>query len=171
MREIRPVDIVAFNGAINRSGFRCGKPELDEWFTTQAGQQERVANTRTFVAIDPDFDGVAGYYATTTYRLDLDEAAAAFGAGKRRYPVPAVLLAKLAVDERCGGQGIGRQLLVHALEGFAEASAQVGFEIVVVHAIDAEAVTFYARYGFTRFASRDLSLFMATKVVRASFAE
>lgn len=169
--RIRSVDIVSFNSAIDRSDFRCGKPPLDDWFKTQAGQQERIANTRTFVAIDPTLEGVAGYYSTTTYRLDLDESAAALGAGKRRYPVPAVLLARLAVDERCARRGIGRQLLVHALEGFAEASTHVGFEVVVVHAIDAEAVTFYARYGFTRFANHELNLFMMTKTLRASFAQ
>lgn len=60
---------------------------------------------------------------------------------------------------------------MHALEGFAEASTHVGFEVVVVHAIDAEAVTFYARYGFTRFANHELNLFMMTKTLRASFAQ
>ena len=43
-----------------------------------------------------------------------------------------------------------------------------GFEIVVVHAIDADAVTFYARYGFTRFAEHPLHLFMPTKTLRAT---
>lgn len=47
-----------------------------------------------------------------------------------------VLLARLAVDERVAGRGVGRQLLVHALAGAAEASHHVGFDVVVVHAID-----------------------------------
>lgn len=169
MAEIRPVEIVAFNRALDRSNFRCGKPDLDGWFRTQAGQQERADNTRTFVAIDPDREGLAGYYSTTTYRLDIDEVATAYGVGKRRYPVPAVLLARLAVDERFAGQGIGRQLLVHALAGIAEASIHVGFEVVIVHAIDEEAVTFYARYGFTRFPGHRLHLMMPTKTLRASY--
>ena len=42
-------------------------------------------------------------------------------------------------------------MLVHALTEIAKASASVGFEVVVVHAIDEEAVTFYVRYGFTRY--------------------
>ncbi len=88
-----------------------------------------------------------GYYATTTYRLDLDEAATAFGTGEKPYPVPAVLLARLAVDRKWAGRGVGRQLLVHALDGIATASRAVGFEVVVVHAVDDEAVTFYARYA------------------------
>lgn len=165
---MRPIQIVGFSRAIDRTDFRCGKPQLDDWLRTKAGQQEKSDNTRTFLAIDPSRDGVAGYYATTTYRLDLDEAAAAYGAGRRQYPVPAVLLARLAVDERWAGQGVGRQLLVHALEGFAAASDILGFEVVVVHAIDDEAVTFYARHGFVRFAEHPLDLFMSTKTLRAT---
>lgn len=165
---MQPVEILSFTKAIDRSGFSCGNPELDEWLARHAGQQDRSDNARTFLAIHPERAGVAGYYATTTYRLDLDGAARAFGAGKRRYPVPAVLLARLAVDERFKGQGVGRQLLVHALEGFADASRHVGFEVVVVHAIDEEAVTFYARYGFTRFADHPRHLFMTTRTLRAT---
>ena len=168
MGDLEPVEVVGFSRAIDRSDFRCGKRDLDDWLKTKAGQQEKVDNTRTFLAIHPSVEGVAGYYATTTYRLDLNEAATAYGAGRRKYPVPAVLLARLAVDERCSGQGVGRQLLVHALEGFTSASNVLGFEIVVVHAIDADAVTFYARYGFTRFAEHPLHLFMPTKTLRAT---
>ncbi|PRY52240.1 acetyltransferase (GNAT) family protein [Knoellia remsis] len=167
---MRSIEIVSFSRALDRSAFSCGKPDLDGWLKTQAGQQERSDNTRTFVAVDGEL-GVIGYYATTTYRLDLDDAAAMHGVAKRVYPVPAVLLARLAVDVRCQDEGVGRQLLVHALEGIAQASEHVGFEVVVVHAIDADAVTFYARYGFMRFASRQLHLFMTTKALRASFGE
>ena len=155
---MEPVEIVPFSRGIDRSGFSCGKPDLDDWLLRRAGQQERSYNTRTFLAIHPSDNDVVGYYATTAYRLDLDEASRAYGVGKRQYPVPAVLLARLAVDRRFAGRGVGRQLLVHALEGCAEASAHVGFEVVVVHAIDDEAVTFYARYGFSRFADHPLHL-------------
>jgi GNAT superfamily N-acetyltransferase len=164
------IQIVGFDKRFDRSGFSCGKSDLDDWLKTRAGQQERQDNTRTFFALDPDGERVIGYYATTTYRLSLDEVATAFGSGKRAYPMPAVLLARLAVDSRWSGRSIGRQLLVHALEGFARASATVGFEVVVVHAIDDEAVTFYARYGFTRFANHPLHLFLTTKQLRATFA-
>jgi hypothetical protein len=51
---------------------------------------------------------------------------------------------------------------------FTSASNVLGFEIVVVHAIDAGAVSFYARYGFTRFAEHPLHLFMPTKTLRAT---
>ena len=160
------MEIVAFNRGFDRSRFRCGKPELDDWLKTKAGQQERSNNTRTFLAVEDA--RIVGYYATTAYQLGLDVAAAIFGLGKRRYPIPAVLLARLAVDEEFQGQGVGKALLVHALTEIAGASRSVGFEVVVVHAIDKEAVTFYAQAGFTRFEDNDLHLFMPVKNLLAT---
>ncbi len=163
------MDIVRYLRSFDRSRFECGRPELDEWLRTQASQQESANNTRTFLAVEDD--RVAGYYATTTYRLELDEAATAFGAGRRKYPVPAVLLARLAVDKSAQGRGVGARLLVHALSEIARAGQSVGFEVVVVHAIDPEAVTFYARYGFQQFAGHPLHLFMTTKDLLRTLTE
>jgi predicted N-acetyltransferase YhbS len=160
------VEIFPFDRKFDRSLFGCGKPDLDDWLKTQAGQQERANNTRTFLAVDGL--KVIGYYATTAYRLGLDEAAEMYGAGKRAYPIPAVLLARLAVDEGFQGGGIGSRLLLHALSQFAEASQHVGFEVVVVHALDPGAVTFYAQRGFTQFEDHDLYLFMPMKHLLAT---
>jgi hypothetical protein len=96
------MEIVRFLKSFDRSEFDCGNPALDEWLRTQASQQETANNTRTFLAIDDD--RIVGYYASTTYRLELDEVAAAFGAGRRRYPIPAVLLARLAVGKSAQGR-------------------------------------------------------------------
>jgi predicted N-acetyltransferase YhbS len=91
-----------------------------------------------------------------------------YGVGKRRYPVPAVLLARLAVDTGFQGCGVGSRLLLHALSQIAEASRHVGFEVVVVHAINKDAVTFYAQRGFTQFEDHDLYLFMPVKNLLAT---
>ncbi len=162
------MEILAFDRRFDRSSFSCGKLDLDHWLKTQAGQQERVNNTRTFLAVDES--KVIGYYATTAYRLGLDEAAQMYGVGKRAYPIPAVLLARLAVDAGFQGSGIGSKLLLHALSQIAEASRHVGFEVVVVHAIDRDAVTFYAQRGFTQFQDHDLHLFMPVKDLLATLA-
>ena len=160
------VEIQAFDRRFDRSSFSCGKPDLDDWLKTKAGQQERANNTRTFLAVEGS--KVIGYYATTTYRLGLDEVAEMYGVGKRAYPIPAVLLARLAVDTGCQGTGIGSHLLLHALSQIAEASQYLGFEVVVVDAIDRDAVTFYARSGFTQFQDHELRLFMPVKNLLAT---
>lgn len=167
-RNLTSIDIVSYAKRCDRRSFGCGKPDLDEWLKTQASQQEQTGNTRTFLAVRLSTEQVVGYYATTTYRLELDEAALAYGAGKRRYPIPAGLLARLAVDERWQGKGLGVRLLMHALAQVARASHSVGFEVLVVHAIDPDAVTFYAQAGFTRFEDHPLHLFMPVTHLRAT---
>lgn len=162
------MEIVPFVRSFDRARFDCGKPDLNDWLRRQAGQQERADNTRTFFAIESD--EIVGYYATTTYRLDLGEAALMLMDVKRRYPIPAVLLARLAVDKRVQGRGVGAHLLVHALREFARASEAIGFEVVVVDAIDPEAVTFYARFGFQQFRGAPLRLFLTTRDLRATVA-
>jgi predicted N-acetyltransferase YhbS len=125
----------------------------------------------TFVALDPIDGRVVGYYAALAYQLDLGEAAIAFGVGKRRYPIPALLLARLAVCRTAQKTGLGERLLIHALAGFARISESVGAEVVVVHAADETAATFYARYGFIRFASHDLHLYLPTRTIRRLFPD
>lgn len=165
------VEIVSYTREYSRETFDCGKPELDGWLKQQATQQQKTGNTRTFLAISVDADRVVGYYSTTTYRLELDDAAAAYGAGRRRYPVPAVLLARLAVDQEFQGTGLGARLLAHAVQQLALASRSVGFEVIVVDAIDPEAVTFYAKAGFIRFEDHSLRLFLPMKHVLATVGD
>ena len=160
------MEIVTFDRRLDRGSFSCGKPDLDDWLKTQAGQQERANNTRTFLAVGGS--KVIGYYATTAYRLGLDEVAEMYGVGKRRFPIPAVLLARLAVDSGSHGRGVGSTLLLHALSQIAEASRHVAFEVVVVDAIDPDAVTFYSQRGFTQFEDHDLRLFMPVKDLLAT---
>ena len=134
-----------------------------------AGQAERRDNARTFLAIDGVDERVLGYYSTTAYRLELDAVAVAFGSGRRRYPVPAVLLARLAVDTSHQGRGLGGALL-DALQRVAAASESVGFEVLIVHAIDQQAATFYRYFGFTPFVDHPHRLMLTTKDLKATLA-
>jgi N-acetylglutamate synthase-like GNAT family acetyltransferase len=68
----------------------------------------------------------------------------------------------------CQGSGVGSKLLFHALKQIAAASRYIGFDVVVVHAIDSDAVTFYAQRGFTQFEDHELHLFMPVKHLLAT---
>lgn len=160
------MEIVSFDRRFDRSSFCCGKPDLDDWLKTKAGQQERSNNTRTFLALEEL--KVVGYYATTVCELGLDETAEMYGVGKRAYPIPAVLLARLAVDGGFQGGGIGSKLLFHALGRIGEAARHVGFEVVVVDAIDHDAAAFYAQRGFVQFEDHPLHLYMTVKKLLAA---
>lgn len=160
-------EIIAFNKGYDRSAFDCGRDDMNEWLRVRAGQQERSNNTRTFLAIS---DGrIIGYYASLAYQLGADEVSTSMGMGNRPYPMPVVLLARLAVAVDAQGHNLGRRLLLHFLKDMVEVSRRVGFEAVVVHALDHQAATFYLKCGFRPFLDKPLELFMTTKDLRRTF--
>lgn len=130
------------------SSFDCGKDPLNTWIRNLAGQSARRGLARTFVTCDED-GRVCGYYALTATSISID---ATTEAVRRRlpphFPVPAILLARLAVGDADQGRGLGRSLLADALERIILAAEQVGVRAVVVDAIDDEAAAFYRHYGF-----------------------
>ena len=153
---------------VRYSPFDCGEPQLDRWLKEQAGQQDRRDATRTMIAADEAKVRVAGYFASVTYEVAPDEASGVLG--RRRYPIPAMLLARLAVDRDYQRTGVGRLLLFDALSRFERASHDIGFELVVVDALHEDAACFYLRHGFRRFADHKLKLYLTTKDLRATFA-
>jgi GNAT superfamily N-acetyltransferase len=77
----------------------------------------------------------------------------------------------LAVDKALQGHGIGRGLLKDALLRVTKASDLVGARAIIVHAVDQEAVPFYARYGFRQFPMGSQSLFVTVDEVIKNFVD
>ncbi len=136
--------------AHDRSSFRCGREELDQWFHTAALQaQQRNRSARTTVLVD---DGtVVGFYSLATHAVAFRAAPQQLVRGVPRYDaVPAVRLARLAIHEDHQGEGLGERLLATAVRDVLAAAAHVGIVLMTVDAIDEAAAAFYARYGFVR---------------------
>ncbi len=68
--------------------------------------------------------------------------------GMPRLDIPAVLLARLAVDSAVQGRGLGAWLLRDAMLRTVAVSNEVGIRALLVHAIDDSARAFYTRFGF-----------------------
>ena len=64
--------------------------------------------------------------------------------------IPAILLARLALDVDVQGRGLGRQLLVDALQRAVLGIQAVGGRYIVVDAINDDAANFYGHFGFVR---------------------
>ena len=63
-------------------------------------------------------------------------------------PVPVMVLARLAVDQRLQGQQIGGALLKDALQRAVSVAQSIGVRALLVHAINEGARQFYSHYGF-----------------------
>lgn len=92
---------------------------------------------------------VLAYYSLTAHLLQREELPGSLGRGGPRQ-IPAVLLARLALDQSLQGQGLGGALLAEALHRVVAATETVAARFVVVDAIDERAASFYEHHGFRR---------------------
>lgn len=120
---------------------------LDAWLHEHALAVQASRTGRTFVWNN---DGVVvAYYTLAAHRVARDLLPARLGRGSPDQ-IPAVLLARLALDVSLQRRGLGGRLLGEACYRAAVTSLTVGARMIVVDAIDEAASTFYERYGFSR---------------------
>lgn len=84
--------------------------------------------------------------------------------------IPAILLARFALDRNLHGQGFGKQLLIDALGRALNAINAAGGRLIVVDALHERAAMFYSHFGFTALPSTPLRLVMKSSSAEASFA-
>jgi GNAT superfamily N-acetyltransferase len=128
------------------TAFDCGNTDLTDWLILHARHATRQG-TRTYLLVEDRTDRVAGYFAIAPHLLERDEMPTRLGRGAPRQ-IPAILLAKLALHRTHHGQGLGRELLIRALDTILIAARAVGGKIVIVHAIDDDAARFYQHHDF-----------------------
>lgn len=129
------------------ASFDCGEPALDGWLRSAALTADRAGTARTFVWADGG--RVVAYFSLCPHEVRRGSLP---GRLARDAPdaIPAILLARLALDTRLHGRGLGAQLLIDALDRSVMAVRAAGGRLIVVDAIDAAAARFYEHHGFTR---------------------
>jgi len=131
----------------DRSGFSCGEPDVDRFFQHYAGQNQfRLHLAVTYVAVVRG--RIVGFATVTAASV---ERASLPGIRLRKrlpaYPLPVLRLARLGVDSRAQGQGVGRALVGHVLRVAIELRDRAGCVGVVADAKPG-AVPFYTSLGF-----------------------
>ncbi|HEX3735852.1 MAG TPA: GNAT family N-acetyltransferase [Solirubrobacterales bacterium] len=151
--------------AHRREGFESGQPELDRWLADHALTAHSAGGARVYVAIDGA--RVVGYYALAAAQVaPLGATERALKGQPRRRPVPAVLLARLAVDLEHQGKGLGRSLLQDAMLRTNDAASDLGVRVMLVHAQHERASRWYQRFGFEESPTDSLHLMLLLKDLR-----
>jgi GNAT superfamily N-acetyltransferase len=147
------------------SAFDCGGHEsLNDWLKRFALANQKNESARTYVVHRNQ--AVAGYYSISTGSVSVEEAPARISKGLARHPIPVILLARLAVDQKEKGTGLGKALLKDALLRITQAADIVGARAVLVHAIDEPAKQFYLHFGFEPSPIHELQLMLLMKDLR-----
>lgn len=148
------------------TAFDCGQhASLNDWLKRFARMNQASGDTRTYV-VHREL-AVVGYYSLAPGSISRKEATLRAGRSAPE-PIPIILLARLAVDRREQGQGLGRALLKDALQRAYAGAEIIGGRAILVHAIDAEAAAFYRKYGFESCPGLELHLMLLMKDLRAS---
>jgi GNAT superfamily N-acetyltransferase len=158
--------LVRLDGSHEVEAFDSGRPELDDWLKRHALAAQQMDSARTFVAVRSG--RVVGYFSLTMGSVVREEAPKRLVRGMPAYPVPMVLVARLAVDRAEQGAGLGAHLLADALRMGVSAGEAAAARLIVVDALDEQAAGFYRRHGFIAPLDDPLRLFRRMKDVRAS---
>jgi predicted N-acetyltransferase YhbS len=127
------------------ASFTSGTENLDRWLKQRAMKNQVSGASRTFVACQTG--QVVAYYALASSAIAVE---AASGRLRRNMPdpIPVVVLARLAVDQRLQGKGLGRALVQDASLRVIQAADAIGIRGMIVHALSDNAKAFYERVGF-----------------------
>ena len=141
---------IPLNSSFNRNSFSCGKIALDDYFHKQANQDIKRKLAVCFIL--PNINNtIKGFYTLSNDNIQQELLPEEL---KRKMPksytnLPTTLLGRLAVDLKYKRQGIGELLLIDALRRCYDVSIEsIGSMAVIVDPLDAEAVSFYKKYGF-----------------------
>lgn len=144
--------------------FDCGKPALTEWLLRHARQAQGSGSARSFVSCEGE--RVAGYYSLTVGQIDTLEAPERVRLGMGQYPIPLIILARLAVDLDYQKRGLGFSLLQDAIRRALGVAEHAGIRALLTHPLDAEADAFYRRFGFEPTPGHDRQLILLLKEAR-----
>lgn len=159
--------IVPFDpGHHDRAGFACGDDKLDEYLRRYASQSLRYDLARVYVAEAGD-GKVLGYYTLSAASLSHAELPEPLAQRLPKYPVPAVLIGRMASDRQARESGlrIGSRLLIHALRQALRAADTIGVQCVIVDS-KPEAVAFYRRFGFIPLTDDGLKLYLPIRTIK-----
>jgi GNAT superfamily N-acetyltransferase len=149
--------------------FSCGQPELDRFLIRHALRAQQSNSSQTYVALSGD--EVVGYYTLVAGEVRHADAPDRVVKGMPRHPIPLLVLARLAVDSKAQGRGIGAGLMLDALGRTLQVADVIGVRALAVHAKDERAAAFYRHFGFVPSPSDPRHLFMIIKDIRFAAGE
>ena len=144
-----PVTIRRLEESDEIENFDCGDEPLNNYLHRHAWtNQQKISIGVTYVAVDEAAPRtVLGYFTLATSSVPRDKFPRKHVRGLPPCDLPLILLARLAVDKRFSGKGLGHALISEAFKITLHVAGEVGCRCILTDAYPAKAA-WYARYGF-----------------------
>lgn len=162
----RPPELLSAEHGLDE--FECRSAEQTEWLRRHARRSASSGTTRVLVVTTSESRAVVAYYAWCMASIALADAPARASRGAGRYPQPVALLARLGVDVRHEGRGVGAALLQDVIARTHALGEEIGCRGLLVHAETVEARDFYLHLvpEFEASPTDELHLFLLMKDIR-----
>lgn len=153
----------------DRAAFDCGEPALNEFLRRYARQSHVTGGAKSFLATDDtDNKTILGFYSLSPASVAYARTPEIVRRGLARHDVPGFRLARLAVDRRFQGQGIGGQLLLTAGKRCLLAAAEVGGVVLVIDAKNENVAGWYGSYGAVALLDAPFTLLLPLATIEAT---
>lgn len=153
----------------DREAFDCGEPALNEFFKKHARKSHELGGSKTFVAVDDsDSKTILGYYSLSPATVEYTRTPELVRRGLARHDVPGFRLARLAVDLRAQGRGLGGQLLLAAGRRCLRAATEVGGVMLVIDAKNERVASWYQSYGAMPLADKPLTMVLPLATIETA---
>jgi GNAT superfamily N-acetyltransferase len=153
----------------DRESFDCGEPALNDFLRRHARRNHELGGAKTFVAVDvAEGRTIYGFYSLSPVSMEFARTPEVVRRGLARYDVPGFRLARLGVDRRFQGQGLGGQLLLAAGRRCVLAAAEVGGVALVIDAKNESVAEWYRGFGAVRLADAALTLMLPLSTIEAA---
>jgi len=131
------------------ANFDCGDEPLNSYLKRYAwSNQEKSSIGVSYVAVDENAPRtVLGYFTLAMASVPRRAFPKKHVRGLPPYDLPLILLARLAVDRRFAGRGLGHALISEAFRISLRVAGEVGCRCIVTDAYK-DRMGWYARYGF-----------------------
>ncbi len=135
--------------------FDCGVPVLNDWLKRRALANHLAGAARSYVVAHDR--QVVAFYCLAAGSVDHRSTP---GSIRRNMPspVPVVITGRLATDLNFQGKGLGKALVLDAIDRTTALSGQLGICALLVHAKEGAAAEFYRKLGFVTSPHNDLLL-------------
>lgn len=131
----------------DRGAFDCGDKALNEFLRRHARKSHEAGGAKTFLAIDDGDGSVLGYCSLCPASIEYARTPELVRRRLARHEVPGFRLARLAVDRKAQGRGLGGQFLLAAGRRCLMAAAEVGGVALLIDAKNEKVAKWYASYG------------------------
>lgn len=152
----------------NVSEFESQSPALDQFLKKHAFTNMKANSAQTYVCCCAN--KVAGFYSLAVGSVAPENVPERIMKGQSRHDVPAIILARQAVDIQHRNTGLGTALLKNALLRTAQAADIAGIRCLLVHAKDDEARKWYSKFDFEISPTDPYQLMLLMKDLKAIVA-